>query len=115
MPSRVATAPPSRKPRASTPATRSAPEAISASASVTAASPSGIGQHRREVLELNAGLGKVGHLAGQRRDDSADVGLLRASLIVRLSTHRSMFQPAPQRVGLLLTANIFFDVISVRC
>ena len=26
-----------------------------------------------------------------------------------------MFQPAPQRVGLLLTAYIFFDVIRVRC
>src|ERR1700750_3175476 len=31
------------------------------------------------------------------------------------STHLSMFHPAPHRVGLLLTAYIFFDVISVRC
>ena len=26
-----------------------------------------------------------------------------------------MFQPAPQRVGFLLTAYIFFDINSVRC
>ncbi len=32
----------------------------------------GVGQHGREVLELDTGLGEVGDLAGQRRDDVGD-------------------------------------------
>ena len=68
VPSPVATAAPSRKPRASMPATRSAPAATSASASVTAAEAVPVGEHRRQVLELDAGFREVGHLTGQRCD-----------------------------------------------
>ena len=72
-----------------------------------------IGEHRRQILELDPRLGEVGDLAGQRLDDGGDLWVHVSTHVS--STHLSMFHPAPHRVGLLLTAYIFFDVIRVRC
>ncbi len=71
----------------------------------------GVGQHRRQVLEQHAGFREVGHLTQQGGDDVADV----VRVAHWLSFHRSMFHPAPQRVGLPLTAYIFVDASRVRC
>src|SRR4029079_3791559 len=73
--------------------------------------PPRIREHRGQILELNARLGEIGDLPHQLFDDAGDLGEpTHAS-----STHLSMFHPAPQRVGLLLTAYIFFVVINERC
>ncbi len=62
-----------------------------------------VGEQRGEVLELDSRLRKIGHVAGQRRDE---VGQRRVLSNTRhcIKAHRSMFQPAPQRVGFVLTA-----------
>ncbi len=77
-----------------------------------------VGQHRGQILELDARLGKVGHLAQQRRDHLRNVRCRRpvgSGVTHWDSSQRSMFHPAPHRVGLLLTAYIFVDVSRVRC
>src|SRR5262249_56655897 len=58
-------------------------------------------------------LREIGYFPGQRRDDTGQAGTAHDTHCT--SAQRSMFQPAPQRVGFLLTAYIFFDINSVRC
>ena len=72
----------------------------------------------------------LGHFTHQRCDQSRDCVASRvvplpfgrevpptllSSVAHCSSTQRSMFHPAPHRVGLLLTANIFVEVNTVRC
>ena len=101
------------------PATRSAPLAMLGERVGDGGQALRVGEQRGQVLELDARLREVGHLARHRRDEPRDIvpdvaghGSVGRSLP---STHRSMFQPAPHRVGLLLTAYIFFEVSRVRC
>ncbi len=69
MPNLWATAPPTRKPLASIPATSSAPAAMFGQRCSDDGQAVRIGEYRRQILELDPRLRKVGDLAGQRLDD----------------------------------------------
>ncbi len=79
---------------------------------MTAASPRASASTGVRSLNCTPGSGKSGT---SRISDAMTLGDVARSGAHWLSFQRSMFQPAPHRVGLPLTAYIFVDVSSVRC
>ena len=97
------------------PATRSAPRGDVGERVGDRRQAARVGEHGVRSLNWMPGSGKSGtSRISDAMTAAAHVDAVPSSLTA-LNAQRSMFQPAPHRVGLLLTAYIFVDVSKVRC